>query len=187
MVKTDARVRYTRKVIKEILLRLLREKSIKEITVKEICDLAEINRATFYTHYKDAYDLLEQIENELLEDFTSAVTITSDGYRNQVKNLFHVIGKNVDLCRLLFSENGDKMFLRRLIDSSREASLEDLARQYPQAARIQLEYLYEFLTSGTSAVIAQWVNSGFKDPPLVLDEVVNKTVTVWLQTLENHP
>jgi len=49
-MKTDARTRYTLKVIEKSLITLLKEKPMNKITVKELCELAEINRATFYTH-----------------------------------------------------------------------------------------------------------------------------------------
>lgn len=52
-MKTDARVRYTRMRIREAFFECLEKKPINKITVKEICDIAEINRATFYTHYAD--------------------------------------------------------------------------------------------------------------------------------------
>ena len=68
-MKTDARVRYTRKIIQETFLDLLKDKPISKITVKEICDKAEINRGTFYKHYQDCYDLLEKIEAEGIQEF----------------------------------------------------------------------------------------------------------------------
>lgn len=52
MVKNDRRVRYTKKVIKESLLELLKTTPFEQITVKALCQKAEINRATFYTHYE---------------------------------------------------------------------------------------------------------------------------------------
>ena len=48
--KSDARVRYTQRALKQALLTLLKEKSVNKITVKEVCALAELNRATFYSH-----------------------------------------------------------------------------------------------------------------------------------------
>ena len=62
--KSDARVRYTQNALKQALLTLLKEKSVNKITVKEVCELAELNRATFYSHYSDCFALLEAIENE---------------------------------------------------------------------------------------------------------------------------
>ena len=73
----DRRIRKTRRLLRECLTALLKEKKVQDITVREIADMADINRGTFYLHYKDVFDLMEQIENELLkelEDMLNAVT-----------------------------------------------------------------------------------------------------------------
>ena len=69
-IKDDRRVRYTKMVLKDSFISLLEKKDISQITVKEICENADINRATFYSHYTDVYDLLKKIESELLENDT---------------------------------------------------------------------------------------------------------------------
>lgn len=61
MKKNDARVRYTKLVLKNALLKLMQTKPINKITVKEVCELAGLNRATFYAHYGNCFDLLESI------------------------------------------------------------------------------------------------------------------------------
>ena len=58
----DSRVRRTKRLLRQGLTELLKEKSIKKITVRELSDRVDINRGTFYLHYKDIYDLVEQIE-----------------------------------------------------------------------------------------------------------------------------
>lgn len=90
-------MRYTQRVIKESLLKLLAKKPIKKITVKEICELAQINRATFYLHYQDPYDLFEQIENELFEDLSSTVAAKQRDISTLIKEVLKIIEKNVDL------------------------------------------------------------------------------------------
>ena len=65
--KLDRRTAYTRMVIKESLYKLLEKKHLSEITVKELCAQADINRTTFYRNYMDIYDLYEQLEEELIE------------------------------------------------------------------------------------------------------------------------
>jgi len=179
-MKTDARVKYTKMVIKESLLKLLAEKPIKKVTVKEICELAQINRATFYLHYRDPYDLFEQIENELFEDLSSTVAAKQGDISTLIKEVFKIIGKNIELCQVLFSENGDKMFLQRIMDISREQHIADLQRQYPNASRTQLDYMYEFTTSGCVAVVAQWVRSGMQDTPLELGRMIKTVRETWL-------
>ena len=59
MEKMDARKRYTQMVLKQSFLKLLKEKPVNKITVKEVCELAELNRATFYAHYSDCFALIE--------------------------------------------------------------------------------------------------------------------------------
>ena len=77
MEKTDARKRYTQLVLKQALLKLLKEKPVNKITVKEVCELAQLNRATFYAHYRDCFALLESIENELIDAFEQSLRYIS--------------------------------------------------------------------------------------------------------------
>ncbi|WP_314590930.1 helix-turn-helix domain-containing protein [Paenibacillus terrigena] len=62
----DQMVERTRQLIKETLIRLIEEKGFSNVTVRDLTLHAKINRGTFYRHYLDKYDLLEQLENELL-------------------------------------------------------------------------------------------------------------------------
>ena len=66
--KVDRRVRKTKSQLREGLARLMLQKSIKEITVKELVDEVDINRSTFYLHYTDIYQMLQQIEEDALEE-----------------------------------------------------------------------------------------------------------------------
>lgn len=181
-MKTDARIRYTKMVVRDSLLKLLTNKSIKEITVKEICDLAQINRATFYSHYQDMYDLLEQIENELFNDILATFMQTQDDVSSMIKGVFAIIEKNIDLCKVLFSENGDKMFLQRIMEFSREWIISSWHKQYPQANKYQLEYLYAFIIGGSVSVIEQWVRSGMQETPLELGDIGLKVSEIWLKS-----
>ena len=61
--KIDGRVRRTKKLLREGLTKLMKEKSIKKISVRELSDLVEINRGTFYLHYYDIHDVLSDIFN----------------------------------------------------------------------------------------------------------------------------
>ena len=69
--KEDRRTKYTRQAIKDTFLALLEKKNFSKITVTEICKLAEINRGTFYLHYYDMDDVLDDILTEMLKDTKS--------------------------------------------------------------------------------------------------------------------
>ena len=71
--KQDCRTRYTRQTIKETFLELLKQKNFTKITVTEICKISEINRGTFYLHYYDIHDVLEDILNDIVQDMKTTV------------------------------------------------------------------------------------------------------------------
>ena len=64
----DYRVRVTKMLIRKEFTELLKTKPVQSITVREICERTGINRSTFYNHYTDVYDLLEQIERDMLAE-----------------------------------------------------------------------------------------------------------------------
>jgi len=182
-MKTDARVRYTKRVLKESMLKVLAEKPVQKITVKELCELAQVNRATFYLHYHDPFDLLEQIENEVFEDISTTVITASNDVNTIARKVFTTVKKDADLFKVLFSENGDRMFLQRIIDVSRSKTVADWRQQYPQATEQQLDFLYTFIISGSVAVIEQWVRTGMKEEiPLDVGDIAKKCIDSWSLT-----
>ena len=76
----DRRVRKTKAAIKNAMITLLKTEKLDKITVNQIADVADINRATFYQHFLDKYDLLDQIEQEMIEqmqiNFNEKITIS---------------------------------------------------------------------------------------------------------------
>ena len=66
----DRRIIKTKKKLKDTLVKLIQEKTIDKITVKELVEQADLNRGTFYFHYKDIYNFLETIETEALNEIT---------------------------------------------------------------------------------------------------------------------
>ena len=80
----DRRVRRTRAQLRTAFTSLMAEKPINQITVRELADRADVNRGTFYTHYRDIYDMLEQVEQELLDELTAVL----DRYSAQRRGMF---------------------------------------------------------------------------------------------------
>lgn len=66
-VKNNRRMIITKKFLKDYLLELMQTKPISKITIKEICDLSDMSRSTFYLHYHDQSALLEDIEKKVPE------------------------------------------------------------------------------------------------------------------------
>ena len=69
MEKMDRRVRKTRALLLQGLVKMLETHDIQDISVKELTELVDINRGTFYLHYDDIYDMLHKIEDEMFLEF----------------------------------------------------------------------------------------------------------------------
>ena len=117
--KTDRRVRKTKKLLLHALTTLMSQKKINKITVKELTDLADVNRGTFYLYYKDIFDMVEQVETELFERFSDAYdefSITAKSYQGMLSFftfVFEFIEENAEICKILLGPDGDYHFIEK--------------------------------------------------------------------------
>lgn len=163
----DRRIKYTRKAIRQSFLELLTIKPLGKITVKEICDKADINRATFYAHYADVYELLQKIEEVFYQELQGTVKgMVQESYTCILPiEILRKIKENKRLCRVIFGTYGDKEFLRKLMYFAKEESLEDWKKLHPNVEDEKLEWLYGFIVNGCAGIIQQWVETGFQAEP----------------------
>ena len=163
----DRRVRYTKLVLRQSLLELMRDRPINKINVTDICERADINRGTFYAHYADQYDLLAQIENELYEEIKRSIekSLNADTLSSLLVEIFEALAANGDLCRILLSEFGDKAFLKRIVDIARDKCIEEWSALIPSADRRVLDMHYTFDANGSVGVIQEWVQNGLAETP----------------------
>jgi len=119
MAKSDRRVQYTKRVLKEAVLELLEKKPIDDLTIKEICELADVNRGTFYLHYAQPRDILAEIENDFLQQNAAAFDQywKQDRDTERIALIFRFVMENRRVCRLLMGDNGDPQFFRNLINN----------------------------------------------------------------------
>ena len=120
--KTDRRVRKTKSQLKTGLAQLMREKSIREITVKELVDAVDINRSTFYLHYSDIPGLLAEIENEMMEEMQRAIREHpidpgKDTVYYFIQDLFHVLDENRQIASALVGPHGDIGFVKTWLET----------------------------------------------------------------------
>lgn len=161
---SDARVRYTKMVIKNCFIELLKSQPVNKITVKEVCASAEINRATFYKHYTDCFDLLKQIEDELISELQQLVQESQ--YKNLTSvfmQIFSKIKEDGVLYLTLASENGDSTFPNRILHLCYAELNPSFESQFPNIPKPKREWLYYFLASGFSGILGHWINNGMKE------------------------
>lgn len=103
---TDIRVKKTRRTIIQTFLNLLGKMPFKKITVAKIYTEAEIAKSTFYDHFKDKYDLLDQIIQLLSEDFAFEIKqkfseFNTETILESLTNIFLNLSKNSDALNAL--------------------------------------------------------------------------------------
>ena len=179
--KEDRRVRRTKKLLTQALTELLQKKQVNEITVKELTDLADMNRGTFYMYYKDIFDMLEKIEDELFQKLDVIAQSHEHGDpTQQVKpillDLFRFIEENQEMCRVLLSPNGDMNFLHRLYEAIRERSLEIWKDQMGSLGEKEFDYRYSFVIFGCAGMIRAWVNRGCQETDMQMAELADRMI-----------
>ncbi|MCD7886855.1 MAG: TetR/AcrR family transcriptional regulator [Clostridiales bacterium] len=138
----DLREKKTKRSIANAFLKLRSQKALERITVKELAALAEISKATFYLHYKDIYDLSEQMQNEVIENILGNIAhpeyCISDS-RAFTEELFDAFHADHSLIETLFSGSQNAVLPMRI-----EAKLRTFIRsQYPDMdkdAEMRLTY-----------------------------------------------
>lgn len=159
----DARVRYTKMVIKDALVSLLKEKPLNKVTVKEVCELAQINRATFYRYYSNPFDLMDQIEAEFLRSLWRGLEVPKRSFREGFVFIMENIQADSERYLTLFSENGDSKFPSRIFSLYYERSSEELGRRFPDLSPVQREWLYSFAAQGCCGILERWIQNGMKE------------------------
>lgn len=187
--KVDRRVKYTKMVLKESYINLLEKKDISQITVKEICEDADINRATFYSHYTDVYDLHKKIENELLENINAYLSqLYQKGKKvNEIdltEKIFVYIKENAKLCRILLSERGDLSFQKKVMILVYDKIVNDLTDNN-MISREDAEYVYSFAIIGCVGIVQKWFDDNMKKSPRFMAEMVLK-LTLGLINISKH-
>lgn len=189
--KTDKRVVKTKAHLKNALMELLKEKSLREISVKELTDAADINRGTFYIHYNDVYDVVNEIQTELFNELN---TLIDTNHKKEdimpvavLMDIFKFVGKNSELCLLFLGPNGDKEFFDRLRGVVRERCISEWMEYYsenkPDLNPLNFGYYYTFIVAGCSDLLKQWLETGMKEPPEKMASLAGQMVLHGVKVL----
>lgn len=170
MNSLDARVRYTRMVIENAFMELLKEKSAARITVTEICQAAQINRATFYKHYLDVPDLLEQIEDRLLSELKTAIgeipesgEVTEEVLLDKMEKMFSFIKSGASQYMILAGDGADPSLPMKTFQLISSMFYPVLAQRIPEKSDAYKEMLYHFLTLGFGGALMTWIRRGMQE------------------------
>lgn len=175
-MKSDRRVRYTRMVLREALLEILQERPIERVTVKEICDRADVNRSTFYVHYGSPQELLDSIYREMYEEISQKSCDFSD-IRSYMANICDIMYDNRELMKVFVrSGNIESMFGIAEIWKNKFLNMAEEHDDRPSES----DASFLFITCGAFSVITAWLLGHL---PMTRDEVVDKIYSLTMNGL----
>ncbi len=185
MQKKDRRIRKTKAQLKAGLAKLMINKSIKEITVKELVDEVDINRSTFYLHYTDIYNMLEVIESELIADIKCLIDTHPIGYNENIRSifidLFSIISEDKEIYSAFLGQNGNISFIQK-IESIIEENIENsLKKMYPNFID-DLKYSISFCLSGCVGLIKNWLLEFNQETP---EHMAELTATIIKNSMKS--
>ncbi len=160
---TDLRVVKTRRTIRNALVDLMSEKELSVITISELSARAQVNRKTFYRHYRTIADVVSELENEILSEFSEILRSDNDSLLNigaVFRDISALVERRRDFFVRLMTYNHDlfnngkikAMLCRTLSVSLRKAGA---AMDEQSMAAVS-----EFLISGVLALYADWFDNG---------------------------
>jgi len=176
---SDRRTVRTKKLLREALIALIEEKGLESISVSDLTSRADINRGTFYLHYRDVFDMLDQLQREVLDGLfaiTAGFELTEiidfarrrEAYPGLVA-LFEYWDRNADFVGVMFGPKGDPSFVKRVKDMMKER-LYGKVHEIPLSEQVKsnfipLDFVMAFVTSANLGCVQHWFETGRRLPP----------------------
>lgn len=182
----NRKVKYTKMVIRESLFELLETNPINQITVKSLCETADINRGTFYSHYADIYDLIEQLEGELIDKMTSAIQFESIGKQDQLQmftDLCSHIKSNIDDYKIILLNPESSRCMDQILAETYKHHASTLMSINPLLSQNMIDYSFAFLSSGGNKVILKWIENDFEESPEEMAKLINAYTIFGIESI----
>ncbi|MFD1472094.1 TetR/AcrR family transcriptional regulator [Companilactobacillus mishanensis] len=161
-VKNNRRAKYTRSVIQDTVLSLLEKKPIDNITVTEICKIADINRTTYYRYYDDVYKCVDAIETEFLDSIEIRQGMSA---QESLRTLLDAFYERRKLSNLVFVEGKTKVLERMSIT---------MKGKEPRPIEGNDEYQEVYVMLGMQGILKKWVKDGMPQTPDELTKIIMK-------------
>lgn len=181
MKPESRRVKMTKKVLCDSLIHLLFQKDIQHVTIKEICDYADINRSTYYRYYQNPFDQLNKIQEELIHELylhieklvkniDSSLQSASSNYTSNMIEYLEYVQSQRDVIQILLSIFPDNQFLTTFVRHI-QANLQTLSPVTNNSCRL---YDFIFASSGCIGLLVHWLTN---DPEMSAEDLAKSMVS----------
>lgn len=177
--KTDHRARLTKAIIREALIQLLEQKPVGDISIAELCRVAEVSRSTFYSHYSSPEDVLNSIQEEVvtrLVEETAGESLST--YEAMLLNC-QISLENKDFLLVVARDHRARaMFRRRLLEMTTDIDEIVNFPENPTEEQSVRRFRALAASEGCAGIMNDWHERGMKEPP----ELVAQAVADFLAT-----
>ncbi len=191
-VGTDRRIARTRTAMRSALISLIEERGFDGFTVNDLCNRADLNRGTFYNHFRDKEDVLETFENEVMDDlhqFSDEINKLTLVDLAKIKvstkplpflvELFEYLHEQSDFLHAVLGPGGDLEFAQRV----RNTVLTDLIwgllhERYRKNPTSFVNYYVSFYASAYLGIISTWLESGMKESPEEMARIATRLLFI---------
>ncbi len=172
-MESNQRVMITKRMLKEGLMRLLKEKSLDKISITELCREAGINRTTFYRHYEWPRDVLTEMQNdffaETFDHFQKPMTA------HDVERLFACLADHAELVKAFFRYNSDTDWMQLFTRIYTNVPARQMMKAFQNIDEVQAELLSTYLSGGMYFLARKWI---MDDMPISPKEVAEVALNV---------
>lgn len=163
----NRKIQMTKKFIRLALFECLKEKDINKITISSLCEKADINRSTFYKYYGSQYDVIKEMEQEVIQ-------LINEQLNDQPKEtsfiqLLQFLKFNKETIKIFFECNVDNEFPKQVL------ALDSINNQLEQVSQND-PYIKNYILFGSLATIQQWIDAGCIESCEEIANIINSIV-----------
>ena len=162
--KVDVRIVKSKESLMSALIVLMGKKKLEELTISEICQEADVNRNTFYSHYSSVRELFEEMNGKYMEALFASAKVFDEPNDSTIKNLVNVLDKMKEkgnLTKIIFSESNSIKHLNTLLQILFTTSIIDNLK----IENLSLDECHAFLIGGITSLILRWIENDFQESP----------------------
>jgi len=179
--RDNQRAKNTQRKIREVFIGLIAGKSIQQISVQEICRGANIHRATFYAHYDDLNDLMQNIEMEMEQGISNLFYEPGSGvYKSltekNLEKLINYVYENAVFYRVYLNDFNNIKSFDKTIAASWKQEIEPVLKKQADKTEAELHYQFEYFNSGLHGVIRKWLNTDCQESPAEVTGILMKCI-----------
>ncbi|WP_161410656.1 TetR/AcrR family transcriptional regulator [Paenibacillus silvestris] len=185
--RTDPRIIRTKMLLRNALIDLIDEKGFEGTTIRDLMQKAGLNRGTFYLHYRDKYDLLEQSKEDMLNNILKIVKnidpiqIMNYASRNEPHpiflKLFDFFTLHAVFFKVLLGSKGDPAYPGQVKQIMEKHLYEKLSLLQSEHIPTPREYAISYLASANLGMIQHWLESGMQLSPREMALLLTRMTT----------